>query len=182
MNNKTFTQKRKIVTILILVTSYSAFIGNLLANLQWIADWNYNIHEMLYFPSTIAYFLIPFELFLWMYYAIRSKREVKEFNFKPKINDYLINLMLLASLIFIGTYFYIESMSVSTGGLFEVEQKIQERNNYYIELNHQKIKCTHNEFNLIEEGKVYLVTFSWNEKSPSEGRLEFIEPTGVIFD
>ena len=73
-------------------------------------------------------------------------------------------------------------MTVSTGGLFEVKDKIQESNNYYIELNYKKIKCTHSEFNLIEEGKVYLVTFDWNKLWPEVGKLILIEPTGVIFD
>ncbi len=182
MNRKSFTQKRKIITKAILVTFYSVFIGYLLANLQWIADWNYNFHEMLYIPYNIAYFIVPFELVLWIYYAARSKQEIKENGFKPKIKDYLMNLTLLISLIFIVIYFYIQSMTITTGGLFEVEQKIQERNNYYIELNRQKIRCTHSEYNLIEEGKVYLVTFSWNKKWPDKGTLDLIEPTEAIFD
>lgn len=177
-----YTQKRKIVTKVILGTTYIAFIGYLLAKFQWIADWNYNIHELLYIPYNIAYYLLPVLLFLWMYYAIKSKRELKESINKSKIKNVLINSMLFASLIIIGTYFYVQSMTVSTGGLFEVEQKIQERNNYYIELNQKKIKCTQSEFNLIEEGKVYLVTFDWNKQWPDEGKLILIEPTGVIFD
>ena len=36
--------------------------------------------------------------------------------------------------------------------------------------------------NLIEEGKIYLVTFDWNKQWPDEGKLILIEPTGVIFD
>ena len=51
-----------------------------------------------------------------------------------------------------------------------------------MQLSQKKIQCTHSEFNLIEEGKVYLVTFDWNKKWPDEGKLILIEPTGVIFD
>ncbi len=182
MNKNTYTLKRKIVTKVILGTTYIAFIGYVLAKLQWIADWNYSIHELLYIPYSIAYYLVPVLLLLWIYYAIKSKRELKESNYKPKIKNLLINSMLFSSLVIIGAYFYIQSMTVSTGGLFEVEQKIQERNNYYIELNQKKIQCTHSEFNLIEEGKVYLVTFDWNKQWPDEGKLILIEPTGVKFD
>ena len=182
MNKKTYAQKRKIITKVILGTTYIAFIGYLLAELQWIADWNYNIHELLYVPYSIAIYLVPALLLLWLNYAIKSKRELNENNNKVGIKKILINLMLFASLILVGAYFYVQSMTVSTGGLFEVKDKIQESNNYYIELNYKKIKCTHSEFNLIEEGKVYLVTFDWNRLWPEVGTLILIEPTGVIFD
>lgn len=182
MNRKSFTQKRKTVSKIILVTFYSAFIGYLLAGLQWIADWNYSIHEMLYIPYSIAYFLVPFELLAWIYYAAKSKREVRENDHRPRNKEYLINLVLSVSLILIATYFYIQSMTIVTSGLFEVEQKIQDKNKYYIQLDDQRIRCTHNEFNLIEEGRVYLVTFSWNKESPDKGKLELIEPTEVTFD
>lgn len=182
MNTNAYTQKRKIVTKVILGITYMAFLGYLLAKLQWIADWNYSIHELLYIPYSITFYSLPVLLVLWMYYAIKSKRELKASNKKPRIKKILINSSLTASLFIIGAYFYIQSMTVSTGGLFKVERKVQERNNYYIELNQKKIKCTHSEFNLIEEGKVYLVTFDWNKKLLDEGKLILIEPTGVIFD
>ena len=182
MNKNTFTQKRKIVAKVILGTTYIAFIGYLLADLQWITDWNYNLHEILYIPYSIAYYAVPVLSLLWGYYAIKSKRESKEINHKPKINKIWINLMLFASLVLVGAYFYIQSMDLSTVGLFEVEQKIQESNSYYIELNHKKIKCTQSEYNLIEVGRVYLVTFEWHKQWPEEGQLILIEPTGVVFD
>ena len=74
MNKNAYTQKRKIVAKVILGTTYIAFIGYLLAKLQGIADWNYNIHELLYIPYSIAYYLVPILLFLWLYYAIKSKK------------------------------------------------------------------------------------------------------------
>lgn len=182
MNKTTYTEKRKVVTKIILITIYSAFIGYLLGSLQSIADWNYTIHEMMFIPFFIAYYVFPFELCIWLYYAVKSTRETKENMIKPKMKLYFSNSLLLMSLIIIISYFYIQSMNVSTGGLFEVENKIEERNNYYIQMNHKKIKCNKNVYNLIEEDKVYLVDFTWNKKWPQKGKLEYIEATDVIFD
>ena len=104
MSQKTHAQKRKIVTKMILGTTYIAFIGYLLAELQWIADWNYNTHEILYVPYSIAIYFVPVLFLLWMYYAIKSKRELNENN-KLGIRKILIHLMLFASLILVGAYF-----------------------------------------------------------------------------
>jgi hypothetical protein len=182
MEQKTYLYKRKIFTIIILITVYSAFVGYLLGNLQSIADWNYSIHEILYIPYNIAYYVFPIELCFWIYYAVKSIKESKDKNTKAKNKIYIKNSLLFVSVITIILCFYIQSMNLSTGGLFEVETKYNERNNYYVMMNNKKIKCSKNEYNLIEEGKVYLVNFTWNSNSPEKGKLEYIEQTDILLD
>lgn len=102
---------------------------------------------------------------------------------KPKKKYYVKNTLLFISILTIIVYFlHIESMYVSTGGIFKVNNKFSERNNYYIELNDKKIKCSRNEYNLIEQGKVYMVDYTWNENWPQKCKLDYIELTDIEFD
>ncbi|GKX29163.1 hypothetical protein SH1V18_16430 [Vallitalea longa] len=180
MKKETYVHKRKILTKIILITIYITFIGYLLGNVQSIADWNYSIHEMLYIPCYIAYYLFPLELCIWLYYAIKSIKEPRDNMMKyNNIKMYLRNSLLVVSVMAILSFFYIQSMNISTTGLFEVENKFNKTNAYYIQINNKNIKCSKNEYNLVKEGDLYMVDFSWNKKWPQKGSLKYIEPTDI---
>lgn len=180
MKQETYVYRRKILSKVILITIYSAFVGYLLGNMQSIADWNYTIHEMLYIPLNIAYFILPIELVIWLYYAVKSIKKSRDNRIKyNRVKIYSRNSLLLISVIVILSYFNIQSTKISTMGLFEVENKFNKSSDYYIQISNKNIKCNKSEYNLVKEGDLYMVDFTWNEKWPQKGTLKSIEPTAL---
>jgi hypothetical protein len=100
-----------------------------------------------------------------------KEREKVELNVKTL----MINMVSFVSVVIILMFFYIQTFSVSTGGLFDVDTKFREGNDFYIELMGKKVACSRNEYNLITEGEIYLIEYTWNEKWPDKGVLEYIE-------
>lgn len=146
MNEEKYISKRKIISKSIVITIYFSFACYILGEIQSISNWNYCIHEMLYIPITIAYAIIPVQVSVWLYYAIKSYGIKKGFNIN-KVKLYIKNSITIISLIIISIYFIIQSHSVSTSGIFEINNKIYDGNNYYILINEKKVKCTWNEYN-----------------------------------
>ena len=50
---------------------YSGFIGLQLGRIQAIADFNYNLHELMYVPFTIALFVVPVVFLIYIYLLIK---------------------------------------------------------------------------------------------------------------
>ncbi len=167
-----YIHKRKIFSKVIMITFYITFVCYLLGDVQSITNINYSLHEMLYIPYNVAIFILPILTIGWLYFAIKSLGFKQE---KLKYKDYIKNFIIIISLIGIFIYFIIQQQSVSTGGIFLITNKVYDGNNYYVEVNEMKIKCTWNEFNLIEEGKTYLIDYEWNTYWPDKGKLEYIE-------
>ena len=153
---------------------YTSFTGYMLGDIQGIANWNYNVHEMLYIPMAIAYVAMPIQVLVWLYYAIKSYG-YKEPGNTINLRSYVRNSFGVISLIFIITYFIIQSHRVSISGIFEIKNKMYDKRNYYIMIDDKKVKCTWNEYNLMEEGKSYLISFNWNNYYLSKAKLEYIE-------
>ena len=174
MDEEQYTIKRKLLSKSIIITIYISFIGYLLGDIQSIANWNYNLHEMLYIPLNIAYFLLPLQFLAWIYYAIRSYGGKKDYS-TARFKLYVKNSVIVMSLLLIFMYFFIQSHRVSTSGVFEVKNKMLEERNYYILISDKKVKCSWNEYNLIEKDKSYLIIFVWNSYWPDQGKLEYIE-------
>ncbi|WP_456272513.1 hypothetical protein [Bacillus sp. AK031] len=152
---------------------YSGFIGLQLGRVQAITDFNYNLHEMMFFPATIAFFAVPvvslLYLILLIKYLLNRKRHWPNFRTSVKA---MIVLISVAVVISITAH---QSLEVSTGGVFEVEQKLHEDSKYYLVLTDKKVRVSHNEYQLVKENQEYLISFVWNKRSPDSGRLETIE-------
>ena len=153
---------------------YTSFLGTQLGRIQAITDFNYSLHEMLYIPATLSIFLVPIVFLVYMYFVIKylRKRGIQKPNLKTGVKAVLVIISLI-TIFLIKNY---QSNETFTGGIFEIEQKIQEDTKYYLVLNDKKIKVSRNEFYLVDVHKEYLVNFVWNSQSPNEGRLETIEP------
>ncbi|MCM3126106.1 MULTISPECIES: hypothetical protein [unclassified Mesobacillus] len=152
---------------------YVSFIGMQLGRVQAITEYNYSVHEMLYLPVTLSAFLVPIVFLIYMYFAIKYLR--KQGIQKPNINTSIEAVIVIISLITIFSLVNYQSNEVSTGGVFKVEQKIQEDTKYFLILNEKKIRVSRNEFYLVDLNKEYLGTFIWNSQT-NRGRLETIEP------
>lgn len=176
MNKEEYIRMRKILSKSIVITIYVTFIGYVLGDIQSIADWNYNVHEMLYAPINIAYFILPVQVLVWIYYAIKSCRAKRDRN-TNKVRVYIKNSITVISLVLIVVYFIIQAHGVSTGGVFKINNKTHGGNKYYFMLDKTKVRCTWNEYNLIEEGKSYLIQYEWNTYWPDKGELERIDTT-----
>lgn len=176
MNKDKFVAKRKILSKSIIILMYLSFISYILGDVQSIADWNFSFHEMLYLPINITYFILPILIIVWLYYAIKSFKYNKASSKMEMTKLYFKNFIIFISLVCIVVYFVIDFHEVSTGGIFTIEDKIYDGNYYYVLIDNKKVRCTWNEYNLIEEGKRYEIDFDWNTYWPDKGKLEYINP------
>jgi len=171
---KNYTSLRKKCSKIIIFLIYITTVCYILGQSQSITNWNYTFHEMLFLPYNLAYYSLPVLSLIWIYYGLRSiKEKSKEKNDKRKL--YFKNIVIILSIVLIAVYFNYESHGVSTSGVFTIEEKIYDGEKYNIVVNGISIKCTWNEYNLIRENNEYLLSFNWNEysPSPSKGKLEY---------
>lgn len=168
-----YITNKRVALYWLLGTIYLAFACWELGRIQAIADFNYTLHELLYVPINAAIFLIPIEVILFFYYAIMARKQNKE---KRNYSSRVKAILIIFSLVFITYIFYGQSNSRSTSGIFYIQDRVQEKNQYFIVLNNgEKIKCRRNEFSLVVEGEAYLVSYVWYN-IPQKGSLELIEP------
>ncbi|MGP4072920.1 hypothetical protein ACTWQB_10240 [Piscibacillus sp. B03] len=165
---------QKVISYWLVGLIFVAFIGLQLGRIQAIADYNYTLHELLYLPANIALYFVPilfllYVIFLLNYLIKREKRG--KWGFKKII----IRSLVVASIIGMMLIIEHQAQEVSTGGIFEVEEKLHEDRNYYIVIEDKKVKVSSNEYRLIEEEQTYLISFVWNKRTPEKGKLETIE-------
>ncbi len=165
-------QKRALYCLLAPI--YLSFIGLQLGRIQAIADFNYNLHEIMYLPFTLAIFVLPVLILLYIFLLIKylRKRGPKKIGIKTIVQSILI-ISSLVIIIYITEYQFHE---VSTSGVFKVEQKLYDDRKYYLIINDKKVRVSYNEFQLVEEDQQYLISFIWNTRTPNIGKLNTIEP------
>lgn len=153
---------------------YLSFIGLQLGRIQAITDYNFNLHEMMFLPFSIALFVVPALFLIYIFLLVKyvRKRGRKKSDLKTVIQTILITF----SIIIIVTITEHQFQEVSTGGIFIVEQKLQEDNKYYLKIDDKKVKVSHNKFELVEENQQYLISYIWNKRTPDIGKVETIEP------
>lgn len=153
---------------------YSGFIGLQLGRIQAITDFNYRLHEIMYLPVNIALFVVPVVFFIYIYLVIKYLRI--RGRQKTNLKTIIHTVLVIVSIVVVVTITAYQSSEVSTGGVFEIEQKLHEESRYYLVFNDKKVRVTYNEFQLVEENQKYLISFVWNKRSPKKGLLETIEP------
>lgn len=153
---------------------YLAFIGFQLGRIQAIADFNYNLHEIMYLPLNLAIFVVPILFLIYIYLFIKYLR--KRGRQKTNLKVIIQIIIIMVSIIIIFSITEHQFREVSTSGVFEVEQKIRKDRKYYMVIGDKKVRVTYNEFQLIEENQQYLISYIWNKRSPNKGKLEIIEP------
>lgn len=153
---------------------YSGFIGLQLGRIQAIADYNYNLHEIMYVPFNIALFVAPVVFLIYIYLLIKYLlvRGKQKTNLKTSTQAVLV----IASIIVVVSITTHQFLELSTSGIFEVEKKLHEDRKYYLVFDDKKVRVSYNEFQLVEENQQYLISFVWNKRTPNKGQLETIEP------
>jgi hypothetical protein len=175
-----YTRKRKLLTKIIIITVYISLFSYLLGDIQSIANWNYTIHEILYLPITLAIYVLPIIFIFWSYYFFKS---FKLFRTSLSLKEVLKNFGIVLSVLVILLFFLVQQKSITTSGIYIIENKAKIERSYYIKLNNKSVRCTWNEYNLIETGKTYLITYEWNQLLHQKGKLEYIEPVkGGAYD
>nr|WP_106779389.1 hypothetical protein [Lysinibacillus timonensis] len=165
---------QKITLYWLLALIYLSFIGLQLGRIQAITDFNYTLHEILYLPFNLSVFVVPvlFMLYIFLvikYLLIRGK-------IKLNLNTFVQTVLIFTSFIIIISITEYQFHEVTTSGVFKVEQKLYEDREYYLKIDGKKIEVSQNEFHLIEENQSYLISFTWNKRSPENGKIEMIEP------
>lgn len=165
---------QRIALYWLLAIIYLSFIGLQLGRIQAIADFNYNLHEIMYLPFSIAIFVVPalFLIYIYLFTKYLWKRGRK----KTDIKTIVKSILIISSIVIILAITEYQFQEVSTGGVFKVEQKLYDDRKYYLVINDKKIKVSYNEFQLVEENKQYLISFILNKRTPDKGKLETIEP------
>jgi hypothetical protein len=87
----------------------------------------------------------------------------------------ILNLIATITLLGYFLYFVYISYGVKTSGFFKIVNKETEDNKYYILIDNKKLRCNRSEYNLITEGKEYLLSFDWNKLNPQNGKLTYIK-------
>lgn len=153
---------------------YTAFIGLQLGRIQAIANFNYNLHEMMYAPVNLAIFVVPILFVIYIFLSIKSL--IKKENHTLTLKTTIRSILVMVSLVIIFWIVGYQSKDVSTTGLYEIERKTQEDSKYYIVLEGKKIRVSQNEYKLINRNKKYMIMYVWNKSSPYIGNLKIIEP------
>lgn len=174
MNKHNYIRIRKKISVGIIITFYITFIWYIIGGILSIQNRNYGVHEMRYLPLNIAFLILPILGLIWVYFALKSLGDKKEFRI-DYLKTYIKNLLIIISIIGITSYFIIQLHEMSISGIYGINNKTSESSNYYINIDDMKIKCTINEYNLIKQGEKYEITFEWNEYWPDKGRLKYID-------
>jgi hypothetical protein len=171
---KKLYETQKVALHVLLGLIYSAFIGTQLGRIQAISDFNYTLHELLFLPATLAFYLGPlmFIIYLFLFIKYVKRRGRSRFEIKSTVKAFTIIASIVAILIVVNH----QSKEVSTAGIFVLEQKLLVDGEYYLVIDDRHIKVSRNEYQLAEVNKEYLVSFVWNPQSSQIGLLETIEP------
>jgi len=167
---KQFNTRKKMALIILVGTIYLSFSGRMLGQIQAITDFSYNLHELLFLPVTISYFLIPIEFVVYIYYFVKSRGFREEKKMLRKAKSYAIFLSVII-IILIVVY---QGNSVNTSGIVKV-RAFNDGNKYYLDIDGKMIRCTSNVYYLIIPNADYLVNYDWNEYS-NKGKLNTIKP------
>jgi hypothetical protein len=165
---------QKVALYVFLGLIYSGFIGTQLGRIQAISDFNYTLHELLFVPATLAFYLGPviFLVYLFLFTVYVKRQGMRHFKVKSRVKA----LTIIASFIGILIVMNYQSKEVSTAGIFILEQKLLVDGKYYLVIDDRHIKVSRNGYQLAEVNKEYLVSFVWNSRSPQNSLLETIEP------
>jgi hypothetical protein len=108
-----------------------------------------------------------------MYFVLKciGKKSTEAVSRNIKIKKAFVILSPLS----ISAIFYYQVHGISTSGIFEVKEKLEENNKYYLVLSDKKVRVTRNEFNLVNINEEYLIGFEWNSLRPHKGHLESIQ-------
>lgn len=174
MELKKLFKAQRITLYWILALIYLSFIGLQLGRIQSIADFNYNLHEVMYLPFSIAIFILPVLLLIYIFLSIKYIR--KRGRKKVDIKKVVQTILIISSVIIIVTITEYQFQELSAGGVYKVQRKLKEDNKYYLIIDDKKIRVSHNEFQLTEDNQQYLIGFIWNKRTPDKGKLETISP------
>jgi cation transport ATPase len=165
---------QKVALYVLLGLIYSGFLGTQLGRIQAITDFNYTLHELLFVPMTLAFYLGPviFLVYLFLFTMYVKRRGKRRFKIKSIVKVFTITASIIGILIMMNH----QSKEVSTAGIFVLEQKLLVDGKYYLVIDDRHIKVSRNEYQLAEVNKEYLISFLWNSRSPQNGLLESIEP------
>lgn len=136
---------------------------------------SYRFHEMI----TIGIIIVPAAALIWLLALLHRTRKQKNWR---KNGALLLILLLLVA--FHTGYFWHQQGSWSTSGLYEIQEVPDQ---YHIVIQRgdglMTLAVSPMVANLVKtDGTAYMLTFEWNERSPGEGVLEYIEATDIVWD
>ena len=169
-----YLKTRDNIFIALLLTLIIDVVCLFLHQVQGIIDFNYNLHAMLAMLVNFSIFIVPIELVMFTYYSTRYFKNIwkatmlTDLRYKVKVFTCIICLFFTITLI------YYQINIVTTSLVSNVTNKTIEGNSTYIIVNSKNIKCTRNEYNLINLNEEYSISYKWNHLKPNVGKLDSI--------
>lgn len=136
---------------------------------------SYSFHEL----CSVGLILAPLVTLIWFLVLLHRSAKRKAW----RKNGALL-LVLLVLVCFHAGFFYSQHGTWSTFGLYEI-QSVQDEFHIVIEFEGHPMVLETSPLvtNLVEtDGRAYMLTFEWNERSPDRGVLEYIEATDIRWD
>jgi len=136
---------------------------------------SYSFHEM----YTIGLIVVPPAALIWLIVLLVKSKKQKTW----KKNGALLVILLLVVCFHTG-YFWNQQGTWSTSGLYAIEAVPDD---YHIVIQRSDgpmvLEVSPMVANLVKtDGFAYNMTFTWNERDPGKGVLEYIEATDIIWD
>ena len=167
-------ENKQLLLKIILFTEYISFICLVIGQMRLFADFSYQLHEIMYLPINIAIFVLPLEMIVFIYYRIRWRIQIRGEEIKN--NYWRLKKLITVILVLIPViYFIYMTKGVHTTGIYDNISKQRIENKFYITIEDKNIRCTNNEYNLIDTSKEYMISYEWNKFFPTKGRLKYIE-------
>mgnify|MGYP001578746748 CR=1 FL=1 len=172
-----YLKTRDKLFIILLLTLIIDVICLTLAQVQGIVDYNFTLHEMLFIPINLSIISVPIELIILIYYSTRYFQDIwkatMSMNLKYKIR---VSICIICMLFTIGLIYY-QLNIVKTSVVHTITNKLIDGNSTYIIVNSTKLKCTKNEYALINVNEEYFIDYNWNQLKPNVGKLDGIRKT-----
>lgn len=135
----------------------------------------YRFHEMI----SLGILIVPLAALVWLLVLLRRTKKEKSW----RKNGALLLILLLLTAFHTG-YFLDQQGTWSTSGLYEIQEVPDE---YHIVIEHRDglmvLEVSPMVANLVKtDGTAYMLTFEWNERSPNQGVLEYIEVTDIRWE
>ena len=148
-----------------------------LGRVQFITDYSFTLHEMLYLPLYVSMILIPILLIIFLYNLIKNIKDIWKGTILMDLRYKIKSLFCILCMAFTIGLIFCQINFDESSAVYAITNRIIDEKNTYLMVNNIKLKCTQNEYNLINVNKKYFIVYEWNRLNPSIGKLKNIELT-----
>lgn len=174
-NKNRYLKVRDKLFILLISTLIIDSICLFLGDMQIIAEFNYTLHELFYLPINISIVILPLEVIALVYYSIKHFNDIWQETISMNLIYKIKIFISVICMVFVISIIYYQFNYEESSTIYSVDNKTTDGGKTYIVVDGINIKCTLNEYRLIDVNKEYLISYKWNKFKPNEGKLQSIQ-------